>query len=47
MTTNLEDLLDLENQGWQSLCEGTGADFYGTLMTGCFGLSNRFCSSRW
>lgn len=29
----LERLLDLENQGWQSLCTSTGGDFYGSLMT--------------
>ncbi|MGI9085820.1 MAG: nuclear transport factor 2 family protein [Aeromicrobium sp.] len=26
-------LLDLERQGWDSLCDGTGATFYGDLMT--------------
>ena len=26
-------LLDLERLGWASLCEGTGADFFGSLMT--------------
>lgn len=29
---SLSDLLELEHQGWQSLCNGTGADFYGRLM---------------
>lgn len=29
----LEEILDLEHQGWKSLCDGTGADFYGRLMT--------------
>jgi len=29
----LDELLDLENQGWTSLCDSTGADFYGRLMT--------------
>ncbi|AXE38018.1 nuclear transport factor 2 family protein [Acidipropionibacterium virtanenii] len=29
----LDDLLQLEHQGWQSLCDGTGADFYGRIMT--------------
>lgn len=29
----IDELLDLEHQGWQSLCDGTGADFYGQLMT--------------
>lgn len=28
----MNDLLDLEHQGWQSLCESSGADFYGRLM---------------
>ena len=26
-------LLDLERLGWASLCEGTGSDFFGSLMT--------------
>jgi hypothetical protein len=26
-------LLDVERQGWDSLCDSTGADFYGELMT--------------
>ena len=26
-------LVQLEHQGWQALCEGNGADFYGDLMT--------------
>lgn len=29
----LDELLELEHRGWQSLCEGTGGDFYGQLMT--------------
>lgn len=29
----LNELLDLEHQGWQSLCDSTGAEFYGQLMT--------------
>ncbi|MGD9998276.1 MAG: nuclear transport factor 2 family protein [Ilumatobacteraceae bacterium] len=29
----LDDLLDLERQGWRSLCEQTGDDFYGKVMT--------------
>ena len=29
----LHELLELEHQGWQSLCDGTGADFYGRIMT--------------
>lgn len=28
----LAELLDLEHQGWQSLCDSTGADFYGQIM---------------
>ncbi|MGO1193677.1 MAG: nuclear transport factor 2 family protein [Nesterenkonia sp.] len=28
----LNELLDLEHRGWQSLCESSGADFYGQLM---------------
>lgn len=29
----IDDLLELEHQGWEALCRGTGADFYGQLMT--------------
>ena len=29
----LDLLLDLERLGWASLCEGSGSDFYGSLMT--------------
>lgn len=29
----LDDLLDLERRGWDSLCAGTGSDFYGRIMT--------------
>lgn len=28
-----EGLLQLEHEGWASLCEGSGAGFYGDLMT--------------
>lgn len=28
-----DELVDLEHRGWTSLCDGTGADFYGDLMT--------------
>jgi len=28
-----DELLDLEHQGWKSLCNSTGADFYGRIMT--------------
>ena len=33
MTEQIEELLELEHQGWRSLCDGTGSEFYGTLMT--------------
>lgn len=29
----LDELLELEHAGWRSLCESTGDDFYGRLMT--------------
>ena len=29
----LDELLDLERAGWQSLCDSTGSDHYGNLMT--------------
>ena len=29
---SLTELLELEHRGWGSLCNGTGADFYGSLM---------------
>lgn len=29
----MEKVLDLERRGWDSLCDGTGAKFYGDLMT--------------
>lgn len=29
----IDELLDLEHQGWASLCNSTGADFYGRTMT--------------
>ena len=28
-----DELVDLERQGWDSLCDGSGADFYGRVMT--------------
>jgi hypothetical protein len=28
------DLFALEHAGWRSLCDGTGSEFYGALMTG-------------
>ena len=27
------ELVDLERRGWDSLCDGTAADFYGSVMT--------------
>ena len=35
MTTGmtLSELLELEHAGWRSLCDGTGDQFYGSLMT--------------
>ena len=30
---DIGELLDLEHQGWKSLCDSTGADFYGSVMT--------------
>ncbi len=33
MTTGRGDLERLERRGWDSLCDGTGAEFYGALMT--------------
>lgn len=33
MDFDVSDLLRLENAGWQSLCDGSGGDFYGTVMT--------------
>ncbi|MDR7385635.1 nuclear transport factor 2 family protein [Promicromonospora iranensis] len=30
---DIDELLDLEHQGWKSLCDGTGGDFYGSIMT--------------
>jgi len=29
----MDELVDLERAGWDSLCDGTGSDFYGKLMT--------------
>ncbi|WP_081913621.1 nuclear transport factor 2 family protein [Glycomyces sp. NRRL B-16210] len=31
--TDFDELLRIEHDGWRSLCEGTGADFYGSIMT--------------
>jgi hypothetical protein len=30
---SMDELLQLEHAGWASLCDGTGADFYGATMT--------------
>lgn len=30
---SLADVMGLEHQGWTALCRGTGADFYGRIMT--------------
>ena len=32
MPALIDELLKLEHDGWQSLCDGTGAGFYGSLM---------------
>src|SRR5699024_1206686 len=42
------ELLELEHQGWQSLGDGTGADFYGRIMTddGAMILSHGFVFDR-
>ncbi|HEY9266409.1 MAG TPA: nuclear transport factor 2 family protein [Mycobacterium sp.] len=29
----MEELLELEHAGWKSLCDGTGDEFYGAIMT--------------
>jgi hypothetical protein len=29
----LDELITLERAGWQSLCDGTGAEFYGSIMS--------------
>lgn len=29
----LDDILRLERDGWRSLCDGTGGEYYGRLMT--------------
>ncbi|MCD0445646.1 nuclear transport factor 2 family protein [Glycomyces sp. A-F 0318] len=30
---DFDELLKLERSGWDSLCDGTGAEFYGSIMT--------------
>ena len=30
---DVNELLELEHRGWKSLCDGTGAEFYGEIMT--------------
>lgn len=44
----LDELLRLENAGWQSLCESTGGTFYGKLMMpdGLFVLVNGMTMTR-
>ena len=29
----MDELLDLEHAGWRSLCDGSGSQFFGELMT--------------
>jgi ketosteroid isomerase-like protein len=29
----MDELLGLEREGWEALCDATGADFYGRVMT--------------
>lgn len=29
----MDELIELERAGWSSLCDGTGAEFYGATMT--------------
>ena len=45
---SIDDLLELEHKGWQSLCSSSGADFYGQLMTedGVMILSHGFVLTR-
>jgi hypothetical protein len=31
--TDFDELLECERSGWDALCDGTGADFYGSTMT--------------
>jgi len=33
MDSRLDELLELEHAGWRSLCDGTGSDVYGRLMS--------------
>jgi hypothetical protein len=33
MDARRETLLELEHHGWRSLCEGTGDQFYGAMLT--------------
>ena len=33
MSISLDELLALEHDGWQALCEGRGGAFYGEVMT--------------
>jgi hypothetical protein len=45
---DIEELLELERRGWDSLCDGTGSQFYGELMTadGVMVLSHGFALNR-
>lgn len=45
---DLTELLELEHQGWKSLCNSTGADFYGRMMTdeGVMTLAHGFVLNR-
>ncbi len=33
MTSDIAELLRLEQAGWMSLCDGSGDDYYGRIMT--------------
>lgn len=33
MNALFDDLIEIEHEGWRSLCEGGGSDFYGEIMT--------------
>lgn len=45
---SIDELLELEHKGWQSLCSSSGADFYGQIMTedGVMVLSHGFVFTR-
>lgn len=48
MVAELEELLELERLGWQSLCDGSGSVFYSDIMTenGCMILAGGMVMSR-